>query len=89
MADSILSSHPTQGEEAAGSDYDIRKRMNNYGMKDDSASDGCSWIRSRPIDAAHSEYQRLSRMMRTLIHKDILVNKLLVFRMSGVNRTAS
>ncbi|KAG6262162.1 hypothetical protein E4U22_000861 [Claviceps purpurea] len=29
-------------------------------------------IRSRPIDAAHSEYQGLSRVMLTLLYKDIL-----------------
>ncbi|KAG6140097.1 hypothetical protein E4U25_005470 [Claviceps purpurea] len=60
-----------------------KKKMSKYGIKDDwclmDALDELfpclDRIRSRPVDAAHSEYQGLSRVLLTLVYKDILTQE--------------
>ncbi|KAG6069682.1 hypothetical protein E4U16_007516 [Claviceps sp. LM84 group G4] len=50
-----------------------KQLMSRHGIKDEMLP--ClDRIRSRPIDAAHSEYQGLSRVLLTLIYKDLLTS---------------
>ncbi|KAG6019006.1 hypothetical protein E4U19_007671 [Claviceps sp. Clav32 group G5] len=58
----------------------LKQMMTNEGIKDnwplmdvlDEMFPCLDRIRSRPIDAAHSEYQGLSRVLLTLVYKDLL-----------------